>query len=118
MAEKLLSQIPEGPLAEKWTKHKAQIRVVSPANKRKLEIIVIGTGLGGAAAAALADASSHDAPASGQDPESAILFTCRLDRNPIPRKKKRNPAGHHNSGLDGRLHRCSYLLSGEPVFKY
>ena len=52
MAEKLLSQIPEGPLAEKWTKHKAQIRVVSPANKRKLEIIVIGTGLGGAAAAA------------------------------------------------------------------
>ncbi|MBQ5827382.1 MAG: fumarate reductase/succinate dehydrogenase flavoprotein subunit [Bacteroidales bacterium] len=52
MAEKLISQIPEGPLAEKWTKHKAQIRVVSPANKRKLEIIVIGTGLGGAAAAA------------------------------------------------------------------
>ena len=39
-------------MAEKWTKHKAQIRVVSPANKRKLEIIVIGTGLGGAAAAA------------------------------------------------------------------
>ena len=52
MAEKLISQIPDGPLAEKWTKHKAQIRVVSPANKRKLEIIVIGTGLGGAAAAA------------------------------------------------------------------
>ena len=39
-------------MAEKWTKQKAQIRVVSPANKRKLEIIVIGTGLGGAAAAA------------------------------------------------------------------
>lgn len=52
MAEKLISQIPEGPLSEKWTKHKAQIRVVSPANKRKLEIIVIGTGLGGASAAA------------------------------------------------------------------
>ncbi|MBR5855808.1 MAG: fumarate reductase/succinate dehydrogenase flavoprotein subunit [Bacteroidales bacterium] len=52
MAEKLISQIPEGPLAEKWTKHKAQIRVVSPANKRKLEIIVVGTGLGGASAAA------------------------------------------------------------------
>ena len=52
MAEKLISKIPEGPLAEKWTKHKAQIRVVSPANKRKLEIIVIGTGLGGASAAA------------------------------------------------------------------
>ncbi len=52
MAEKLISQIPEGSLSEKWTKHKAQIRVVSPANKRKLEIIVVGTGLGGASAAA------------------------------------------------------------------
>ncbi len=49
---KLISKIPEGPLAEKWTKHKANIRVVSPANKRKLEIIVVGTGLGGASAAA------------------------------------------------------------------
>lgn len=46
------SKIPEGPLAEKWSKHKTAIRVVSPANKRKLEIIVVGTGLGGASAAA------------------------------------------------------------------
>lgn len=46
------SKIPEGPLAEKWEKHKEAIRVVSPANKRKLEIIVVGTGLGGASAAA------------------------------------------------------------------
>ena len=52
MAEKLISKIPEGPLSEKWTKHKSQIRVVSPGNKRKLEVIVIGTGLGGASAAA------------------------------------------------------------------
>ena len=48
MAEKLISKIPEGPLSEKWTKHKSQLRVVNPGNKRKLEIIVIGTGLGGA----------------------------------------------------------------------
>ena len=48
----LESKIPEGPLAEKWNKHKAAIKVVSPANKRKLEIIVVGTGLGGASAAA------------------------------------------------------------------
>ena len=48
----LESKIPEGPLAEKWNKHKASIKVVSPANKRKLEIIVVGTGLGGASAAA------------------------------------------------------------------
>ncbi len=46
------SKIPAGPLAEKWSKHKAEIKVVSPANKRKLDIIVIGTGLGGASAAA------------------------------------------------------------------
>ena len=48
----LESKIPEGPLAEKWNRHKAAIKVVSPANKRKLEIIVVGTGLGGASAAA------------------------------------------------------------------
>jgi succinate dehydrogenase / fumarate reductase flavoprotein subunit len=52
MEEKLISKVPEGPLAEKWTKHKAAIKVVSPANKRKLDIIVIGTGLAGASAAA------------------------------------------------------------------
>lgn len=52
MSEKLNSKVPEGPLSEKWTRHKSQIRIVSPANKRKLEIIVVGTGLGGASAAA------------------------------------------------------------------
>lgn len=52
MSEKLISKIPEGTLAQKWTNHKANIKVVSPANKRKLEIIVVGTGLGGASAAA------------------------------------------------------------------
>lgn len=50
--QNLDSKIPAGPLAEKWSKHKAAIRVVSPANKRKLEVIVVGTGLGGASAAA------------------------------------------------------------------
>ena len=52
MSEKLNAKIPEGPLTEKWTRHKAAIRVVSPANKLKLDIIVVGTGLGGASAAA------------------------------------------------------------------
>jgi succinate dehydrogenase / fumarate reductase flavoprotein subunit len=47
----LKSHIPEGPLAEKWSKHKASINVVSPANKRKLDIVVVGTGLAGASAA-------------------------------------------------------------------
>ncbi|MDR1484367.1 MAG: fumarate reductase/succinate dehydrogenase flavoprotein subunit [Planctomycetaceae bacterium] len=49
---KLQSSIPDGLLSDKWTRHKSNIKVVSPANKRKLEIIVVGTGLGGASAAA------------------------------------------------------------------
>jgi succinate dehydrogenase / fumarate reductase flavoprotein subunit len=46
------SKIPEGPLAEKWSKHKDNIRLVTPANKRHIDIIVVGTGLAGASAAA------------------------------------------------------------------
>jgi succinate dehydrogenase / fumarate reductase flavoprotein subunit len=46
------SKIPEGPLAEKWTKHKFNVKLVNPANKRKYDVIVVGTGLAGASAAA------------------------------------------------------------------
>ena len=46
------SRIPEGPLADKWTNYKAHQKLVNPANKRKLDIIVVGTGLAGASAAA------------------------------------------------------------------
>ncbi len=48
----LNSKIPQGTLAEKWTKYKATQNLVNPANKRKLDIIVVGTGLAGASAAA------------------------------------------------------------------
>jgi len=48
----LNAKIPDGPLAEKWSKHKSTMRLVNPANKKKIEIIVIGTGLAGASAAA------------------------------------------------------------------
>ncbi|MFD1871814.1 fumarate reductase/succinate dehydrogenase flavoprotein subunit [Hymenobacter bucti] len=48
----LLSKAPEGPLAEKWDKHKFNVKLVNPANKRKYDVIVVGTGLAGAAAAA------------------------------------------------------------------
>lgn len=47
----LNAKIPEGPLEEKWTRYKAATKLVNPANKKKLEIIVIGTGLSGAGAA-------------------------------------------------------------------
>ncbi|MBP5327695.1 MAG: fumarate reductase/succinate dehydrogenase flavoprotein subunit [Bacteroidales bacterium] len=46
------SKIPEGPLSEKWTNYKTNQKLVNPANKRKLDIIVVGTGLAGASAAA------------------------------------------------------------------
>ncbi|WP_417884755.1 fumarate reductase/succinate dehydrogenase flavoprotein subunit [Zunongwangia sp.] len=50
------SKIPEGPLKDKWTKHKNDINLVNPANKRNIDVIVVGTGLaGGAAAATLAE---------------------------------------------------------------
>ena len=52
----LKSNIPEGPLADKWTNHKNKINLVNPANKRLIDIIVVGTGLaGGSAAATLAE---------------------------------------------------------------
>src|SRR6202162_4032685 len=49
---KLDAKIPSGPLAEKWDRHRDAIKLVNPANKRKFDIIVVGTGLAGASAAA------------------------------------------------------------------
>lgn len=50
------SKIPQGPLADKWVKHKNDINLVNPANKRNIDVIVVGTGLaGGSAAATLAE---------------------------------------------------------------
>ena len=46
------SKTPEGPLADKWTHHKNNIRLVNPANKRLIDVIVVGTGLAGSSAAA------------------------------------------------------------------
>jgi succinate dehydrogenase / fumarate reductase flavoprotein subunit len=52
----LKSNVPDGPIEQKWTKHKFEMKLVNPANKRKYSVIVIGTGLaGGSAAASLAE---------------------------------------------------------------
>ena len=48
----LNNNIPEGPLAEKWTNYKSQVPLVSPSNKRNIQILVVGTGLAGASASA------------------------------------------------------------------
>ena len=52
MATTIDSKIPQGPLAEKWSFYKSHQKLVNPANKRRLDIIVVGTGLAGASAAA------------------------------------------------------------------
>jgi len=49
---KLDAKIPAGPIAEKWDRHKFEMKLVNPANKRKYDVIVVGTGLAGASAAA------------------------------------------------------------------
>jgi succinate dehydrogenase / fumarate reductase flavoprotein subunit len=46
------SKVPSGPLADKWTRHKNEINLVNPANKRNIDVIIVGTGLAGASAAA------------------------------------------------------------------
>jgi succinate dehydrogenase / fumarate reductase, flavoprotein subunit len=52
MSIKLDSNIPAGPVAEKWSRHRQEMKLVNPANKRKYEVLVVGTGLAGASAAA------------------------------------------------------------------
>ncbi|HEY9230715.1 MAG TPA: succinate dehydrogenase (quinone) flavoprotein subunit, partial [Blastocatellia bacterium] len=51
-AERLNGQSPKGPLADKWTRYKDHIKLINPANKRKFDILVVGSGLAGASAAA------------------------------------------------------------------
>jgi succinate dehydrogenase flavoprotein subunit len=60
---RLDSKIPEGPIADKWTNHKFNMKLVNPANKRKFDIIVVGTGLAGAAAAASLGALGYNVKA-------------------------------------------------------
>ncbi|MFM7340557.1 MAG: FAD-binding protein, partial [Bacteroidota bacterium] len=49
---KLESNIPSGPIEQKWDKHRAEVKLVNPANKRKYRVLVVGSGLAGASAAA------------------------------------------------------------------
>ena len=59
MIGSLDSRVPQGDMADKWTNHKFDMKLVNPANKRKFEIIVVGTGLAGASAAATLGELGH-----------------------------------------------------------
>ncbi len=48
----LKSKIPSGPLADKWNNHKFDLKLINPANKKKFDVIVVGSGLAGASASA------------------------------------------------------------------
>ncbi|MEM9383040.1 MAG: FAD-binding protein, partial [Planctomycetota bacterium] len=53
---RLDSKVPSGPMDERWSRHKFDLKLVNPANRRKFDVIVVGTGLaGGSAAATLAE---------------------------------------------------------------
>ena len=69
----LNSKIPEGPIENKWTQYKNKIDLVSPANKRKLEVLVVGTGLAGGSAA--------EGRQPGDKPPARLLSRARVLRS-------------------------------------
>ena len=79
---KLESKIPDGPIEKKWDNHRFNLKLVNPANKRKYTIIVVGTGLAGASAAAsLADLGYN-------------VIVVVLPRIPPARPQHRGAGGH------------------------
>ena len=77
----LNSRIPEGPIAEKWTNYKAHQKLVNPKNKRKLDVIIVGTGLAGASAAASRTARAAHTP-SLRSAASTLPRTTRTTATP------------------------------------
>jgi len=81
---KLDARIPEGPIADKWTEYKGHVPLVSPANKRRIDVIVVGTGLAGSSAAAsLAELGYNVKAFCFQDSPAA--------RTPLPPKEASTP---------------------------
>jgi succinate dehydrogenase / fumarate reductase, flavoprotein subunit len=94
---KLDSKVPGGPLAEKWEKHKFDMKVVSPNNKRKFTLIVVGTGLGGASAAASLGELGYN-----------VLNFCIQD----------SPRRAHSIGAQGGINAAkNYQNDGDSVYR-
>ena len=75
------AKIPEGPLKDKWTNHKNKINLVNPANKRLIDIIVVGTGLaGGSASASLAE--------MGYNVKAFVSKTLHVERTRLPLREE------------------------------
>ena len=79
------AKIPGGPLAQKWDKHKFDVKLVNPANKRKFDVIVVGSGLAGASAAASLAELGYKVKCFCFQDSPCLLYT-----SPSPRDRTRS----------------------------
>ncbi len=96
--EKLDAKTPTGPIDQKWTKHRSELKLVAPSNKRKYTVIVVGTGLaGGSAAATLAEQGYN------------VLAFCYQD----------SPRRAHSIAAQGGINACkNYQNDGDSVYRF
>ena len=84
--QQLDAKIPDGPIAEKWDRHRMDMKLINPANRRRFNIIVVGTGLAGAAASRR-DGGAREVtalePADPQRPDRRFRRTARARRAPV-----------------------------------
>src|SRR5262245_19370383 len=93
----LRSRVPSGPIEKKWEKHRFEMKLVNPANKRKHTVIVVGSGLGGAAAAASMAELGYD-----------VLCFCYQD----------SPRRAHSIAAQGGINASkNYQNDGDSVFR-
>ena len=71
------AKVPEGPLADKWSKARFDLKLVNPANKRKYEVVIVGSGLAGASAAA----TLGECPGQFEDEMREASTASWLDQN-------------------------------------
>ena len=87
--QQLDGKIPDGPLPEKWDRHRRELKLVSPANRRRFNIIVVGTGLAGASASATTtgvSSTSGAVGAAGVGITGAIIKLASEKRSPSSRR--------------------------------
>ena len=68
----LNSRIPSGPIQDKWDKHRFEMKLVNPANKRKYTVLVVGSGLAGASAIAIGDSVCETSTPPGSKQRFAL----------------------------------------------